>query len=228
MVKRLLVVSLVIGLFCGLALADYVTPTLENASFELPGDGKIKGWDMDDGAYYADTSEAAEVPGWEADGTIVDSGVESDWPGSTDGVWTGFLMGGDPSVYQTTDHVIAAGDEFLLMLDARDNWSATTPALLEVTLYADAMGQRVVLATETFEMTSGEIVADYPEWNTYTLSFAADTMEMLQGFPIGIELRNAQEASSWIGVDNVRFVPEPATIALLGLGGLSLLRRRRG
>ncbi len=28
-------------------------------------------------------------------------------------------------------------------------------------------------------------------------------------------------------VDNVTFVPEPATIALLGLGGLSLLRRKR-
>jgi hypothetical protein len=224
MVKRLLVVSLVIGLFSGLALADYVMPTLENASFELPGDGKIKGWDMEDGAYYVDTSAAAEIPGWKADGTIADSGVESDWPGSTDGVWTGFLMGGDPSVYQTTDHVIAAGDEFLLMVDARDNWSATPPALLEVSLYADAMGQRVVLATDTFEMLPSD--AEQP-WATYSLAFAADTMEMLQGFPIGVELRNAQEASSWIGIDNVRFVPEPATIALLGLGGLSLLRRRR-
>jgi hypothetical protein len=225
MVKRLLFVSLVIGLFSGLALADYVMPALENASFELPGDGKIKGWDMEDGAYYADTSEPAEVPGWESDGTVADSGVESDWPGSTDGAWTGFLMGGDPSIYQTTDHVIAAGDEFLLMVDARDNWSAAPPALLEVTLYADAMGQRVVLAPpDTFEMLPSD--AEQP-WATYSLSFAADTMVMLQGFPIGVELRNAQEASSWIGIDNVRFVPEPATIALLGLGGLSLLRRRR-
>jgi hypothetical protein len=186
---------------------------IENASFELPGDGKIKGWDLDDGAYYANDPNAAlaEVPGWEADGTIADSGVESDWPGSTDGAWTAFLMAGDPSVHQTTDHVIAAGDLFTLMVDARDNWSGTPPALLEVSLYADAFGQRAVLVTETLEMLPSD--AEQP-WATYTLGFAADTMAMLQGFPIGIELRNAQEASSWIGIDNVRLClgvlpPEP-------------------
>jgi hypothetical protein len=190
--------------------------SVENFSFELPGDGKIKGWDMDDGAYYVDTSEAAEVPGWESDGMVVDSGVESDWPGSTEGDWSGFLMSGDPSTYQTTDHIIAAGEEFLLQVDARENWSETPPALLEVSLYADAFGQRAVLVTETLEILPSD--AEQP-WATYTLGFAADTMAMLQGFPIGIELSNAQESNSWIGIDNVRLClgvlpPEPVCEAV--------------
>jgi hypothetical protein len=197
---------------------------LKILALNCPATGRLKAGTFNYGAYYVGTSAAAEVPGWEGDDTIVDSGVESDRPGSTDGVWTGFLMSGDPSVYQTRDHVIAAGEEFLLILDARDNFSATTPALLEVTLYTKFMGQRVVLATETLEMLSSE--TEQP-WATYSPAFAADTMEMLQGFPIGVKLRNAQESNSWIGIDNVRFVPEPATIALLGLGGLSLLQRRK-
>lgn len=71
---------------------------VENYSFELPGDGKIVGWDMDDGAYYTDTGVVAEVPGWSSDGEIVDSGVELEWPGSTDGVWAGFLWNGEPVI----------------------------------------------------------------------------------------------------------------------------------
>jgi hypothetical protein len=47
-----------------LQLNDYY---VENYSFELPGDGKIKGWDMEDGAYYTndagDNLGPAEVPG---------------------------------------------------------------------------------------------------------------------------------------------------------------------
>jgi len=48
------------------------------------------------------------VPGWSSDTIAVDSGVETGW-GATDGEWTDFLRADDPSVWQLTSHVLAAG-----------------------------------------------------------------------------------------------------------------------
>jgi uncharacterized protein len=38
---------------------------------------------------------------------------------------------------------------------------------------------------------------------------------------------NAVGSDEWIGVDNISVTPEPTTLALLGLGALGLIRRRR-
>lgn len=42
-----------------------------------------------------------------------------------------------------------------------------------------------------------------------------------------IEVRLANEGSAIVGIDNVRLVPEPTSIALLACGAAALLRRRR-
>ena len=216
---------LLILMLC-LAVTAAQAIVVENYSFELPGDGKIKGWDMDDGAYYTADSSPAEVPGWEADGTVVDSGVESDWPGSTDGAWSAFMMSGDPSAYNLTDYAIVAGELYLLRVDARNNWTDTGAgtADLMLSLYYDVGGVRTTVASTT-------AVAMPEEWLTYSLLFAADDVPGSIGNLIGIELQNVSAATngSWIGLDNVRLdvVPEPATLALLGLGSLIALRRRK-
>ncbi len=204
MCRKLLYIALVLGLLSP-SWAVITTPTIENPSFEQPGTDKIVGWES--------------IPGWSSDIVAIDSGVESDWPGSTEGDWSAFLFNGDSSVYNLTDHIIQLEEEFILQVDARDNWSENIPALLEISLFLDSYGERITVATETVELSD--------TWTTYTVSFFANTFPAVYN-KIGIELANVTPSGdSWIGIDNIQFVPEPATIALLGLGALALLSRKR-
>ena len=73
--KRQIIMSAVILLALSYTVQAYV---VGNYSFEDPGDGKHNNWE--------------EVPFWSSDRVASDSGVESDWPGSTEGVYAGYLM----------------------------------------------------------------------------------------------------------------------------------------
>jgi len=164
---------------------------LVNASFELPGTEKIKGWN---GEGVAGTP-AVDIPGWASDTAVADSGVESDarFP-ATDGVWTGFLMGADPSVWQLTDFVIQANDVFELKVDAMNTWQGTT---LKMVLYFDMSGIRIPAASKEATVTG--------TMQTFTLEFPAKDLQVSVGTKIGIELDNVTTVGdSWIGLDNVR------------------------
>jgi len=150
-----------------------------------------------------------DVPGWNSDTPAADSGEEGPdaWPGNTDGVWAGYMMGTDPSVYNLTDYDIKAGDNFVLSVDARNNWTADAalPAQLQMTLYYEADGVRVPAATQAVELTT--------TWTTYSLALAANDIPESIGKMLGIELKNASNATSdnnsWIGMDNVRISVSP-------------------
>jgi hypothetical protein len=191
---------------------------VDNFSFEQPDQGKIKGWNGEG----VGGTPAVDIPGWASDIAVADSGVESDWPGSTEGVYSGFLMGGDPSAWNLTDYVIQAGDVLTLLVDARDNWTDGGLADFTMSLYYDVGGIRNTVASVT-------LVDISQTWTTYSLTFAADDVPASIGSQIGIELKNIDTPAggSWMGMDNVRLVPEPTTMALLGLGALGLLRRRK-
>ena len=85
-------------------------------------------------------------------------------------------------------------------------------------MFIDSYGERITVLSETVELTD--------TWTTFTLDFYSNTFPAVYN-KIGIELANVTPTgSSWIGIDNIQFVPEPATIALLGLGALAFLSRK--
>jgi len=71
----------------------------------------------------------------------------------------------------------------------------------------------------TFDSTT-HCVLDYSAYKTSDYASATDTYGSM------IFALNA-DAPVYIYLDNVMLTPEPATIGLLGLGGLALLRRKR-
>jgi hypothetical protein len=136
-----------------------------------------------------------DIPGRSCDSEVADSGVETGFD-ATDGEWTAFLMGGDPSVWQLTGHVIGADDVIELTVDSKDNWQATT---LQLSLYYDDNGARVTVASSDVTLTD--------EMQKFSLVFSAADMLEAVGKQLGVEFNNVNEASnSWLAVDNVRLV----------------------
>jgi hypothetical protein len=189
-------VVLVFILAAGVPAGAAVSIEVENFGFELPGTVKQHCWDGErpEGGVFAD------VPGWtDGDATSNDSGVETGYTTAAEGSWTGFLMGGDTSVYNLTNFLIGSGDEFELAVNARNNWVATD---FKISLYYDDNGQRVTLASYTGSVTDG-LLTD-PS-TLFSLTFSADTVPACFDHAIGIELDNVTTASaSWVGFDDVQ------------------------
>ena len=169
---------------------------VENSSFELPGTVKIKGWNGEG----VDDTPAVDIPGWRSDSVAVDSGVETGYT-PTDGLWTAFMMSGDPAIWQLTGHTIAAGEVFELKVDARNTGRAAT---LRIVLYYDDAGTRTWAAERTVGLTDA--------MQEYTVTFDAAQVPESVGNKIGIEFANVTSAGdTWLGLDNVRLslVPRP-------------------
>ena len=216
--KKLVISLVVISFVCaGAAQAQLGPVAVENYSFELPGTDKLSNW--------------TDVPGWSSDTVASDSGVEEN-AAATDGDWIGYLRTSytDPSVWQLTGHEIVAGEVFELKIDATNTWNGSSqPADIKLTLYYDnGDGVRNVGNSMPFTLPT---VSNVYQWDEYTIQFDAGLIPASAGSMIGIEIENNMPLgdSCWLGMDNVRLdvVPEPATMMLLGLGSLALLKRRR-
>ena len=245
-------VSLVVVLVASAnSLAAYIKVSVPNHSFELPGTSRQQCWD-------GEKPGSTDIPGWSSDVVAIDSGVECE-PGSTNGNWVAFLMGnkqnnGDPSIWNLLPYVIQTGDQFVLTVDARNNYDA---AVLKMSFYyQDDDGKRITVATKTAELTGS--------FKTYFLRFAADNAPESVGHELGIELDNP--STGWLGIDNVQIpqsnvpnsvgralsvesnnslmfgakgisasgsvsaspviIPEPSTIVFFLFGGLILMLKR--
>ena len=198
-------------------------PTVTNGDFELPATAKIKGWNGESGT---------DIPGWSSDIAAFDSGVEEGGAGGS--AWRGFLLGGlspwgstypEPTAWNTTNYTIQAGDQFKLSVDALDNWSEFPPGQLQMNVYFLDGAVRTSLASVTIPLTG--------TWTTYTLDVPDASAGV--GKLLGVELANIPQptrnppGNTWINVDNVQFVPEPATWIMLMLGamGIAFYTRRK-
>jgi hypothetical protein len=168
-----------------------------NYSFEQPDSGKIGGWNGPGSVEYngkIQTSQA-DIPGWVSD-SVYDSGIELN-QNPQDGLYTGYLMGGDTGVWNTTNYSIQTGDIITLRVMARVTWAAT---LFHSELYyVDANGKRVTLAASDDPLNT-----DY-SWAEYSVGFAASTTPACVGKKLGVYLDNVTPvSSSWAGIDLVR------------------------
>ena len=231
--KRVLIVFIVL-LVAGASQAGLNDPAVVNASFEdivLPrdsdNDGVLEDWAWEAGAPWGETGAS-----YLEDNAITASdptpygnnSVRLSWSAAVYqeiGTWS------PDTNYEVTVWLGERSDEFAALSSwvVGELWGGGTSG------YG---GADVSLWDNT-----GAIWVDY-EWHsawdtggtsgdvTYTFNssaFNAGDWGLVEGDPLWIRL--AAGADDDVSIDNIRVTPEPMTLALLGFGGLGLLRRRK-
>ncbi|HCI92814.1 MAG TPA: hypothetical protein DHV60_09740 [Verrucomicrobiales bacterium] len=169
-----------------------------------------------------DGTQVGDPTGWTLDGTFVGTRTTTSNLVPTEGTHMMWLNVG--TLYQDTGIVIEAGSTYTLTVDLG---VTTFPGHTGVfRLYGSGGDHNTALAgAETSVDVTGLNGAG--TWDLdQTTSFVATGTEA--GQTLGIALQTIGTQVEW---DNVRLdiapVPEPSSAALLGLGGLALILRRR-
>jgi hypothetical protein len=180
------------------------------------------------------------VAGWT--GTIgVDIGTGVKAPGAEDGLNAAFFQNNNGSAEQTTTTPIQSGLSYDLTFWTMDidtynaTWSGAAQGQISIEVYAGT-DANPIFAQDNFNLGFSSDGATPGTWVLNDLAIPASAIPAgAIGQNIGIRIWNTSDqlnpvAGSWIYVDNMVLVPEPATAALLGFGALATvlgLRRRR-
>ena len=166
---------------------------LENGAFEDPdldnvngGSAIIDGWNT--------------ITAWGSDGTSVNSGIQPEGPsaaGTPEGSQVAFLSSNDPSVYQTSDHTIRAGDEFAVQFAGA---SYSSSATLEASIYYFDGATRTVMETITLTQSDAMDPLSRTAWNIYSLSADVDDFPAAIGGQVGVEFNSQNGLPALDGV----------------------------
>jgi len=209
---------------------------LVNASFEAPAlaDGaKIKGFDGNRTGFIGQ-----DVPGWEDDclpdnsshSGIKNGGGQRAVTGQGAHLCPDMGVPNETIVWQLTDQTIAAGEIYTLSVWGwSDGTAGTDPdgVTLNVSLFYDNVGSQIELNSQEHFLPDGDEVG-----KACPVEFTIPVGHGSIDNKLGIKFENITTGftgGGFIHLDDVTLdiVPEPATLIMLGLGGLLGLRRRR-
>jgi len=132
----------------------------------------------------------------------------------------------DSGPWQDLGYTIVAGETYTFSMDVQPVNTSTKDRAVSLTFNYHDAGVRNLITKGTIDLND-KGHADRA-WETYDVSFTALAGEAYIGKSLGIEFNNESENSTdlYLYLDNAQVVPEPATMILLGLGGLVLRRRK--
>lgn len=209
--------------------------------------------DANDWSEWLDNDGFAVVDSPSSEAATARDNVNASWPGSValpadaaDGTY--FLQldkaGGDFGFFKTLAIPVSGfgeGDTLTVSVDLwafdedLDSGGGSLSGTLDLRMYglsSDAIGSGDGKPSDNevfFARTGNDYGVEYRDgnWGNESLSHTLTADEAGQLTHVSLVFRLKGKDHAYYGFDNIELTPEPASLALLGAGGLMLVRRRR-